>query len=109
MKFVRSQFDINGEDEVLEALPKTMGIDGVDVLQKVKISIALKTEEAVKRLEQETLEKNPGSTLGGYTIRDPIGPDLTYDLMIRILSFLISKGKVERTDAEPLPVFRRID
>jgi hypothetical protein len=59
MKFVRSQFDINGEDEVLEALPRSMGIDGVDVLQKVKISIALKTEEAVKRLEQETLEKTP--------------------------------------------------
>jgi len=109
MKVIEGQLKINTATEVLDALPRTMCIDGIEIIRKVKISIKLKIESAAKRLEEDERKKEPGIISLGYRVQSNDELSLDYDTVIEILNFWMSQKKVARTNAEPLPTFQRID
>ena len=109
MKTVSTYLEIDFKDEVLESLPRTTRIDGTEVLKRVRASLALKVREEARRQNEELVESNPGFISLGYEVEDLDKAALTYDNVVATHLSLMLEGKVAAHDAEPLPVFQRID
>jgi hypothetical protein len=109
MKIVSTYLEIDFKDEVLESLPRTTRIDGIEVLKRVRASLGLKIRKTAERKSRELLENNPDAISIEHAVEYVNKTALTYDNVIAMLIFLLQQGKVAATYAGPLPVFQRID
>lgn len=102
------EITFNLRREVLDALPRTTHIDGIDLLRKVKDSVRKKIESEHETITAKEIgDKFIGSILGNLA-KWELYEKLNYDGIMRVLEALVLENKVSREDGE-LPTFQRID